>query len=443
MVSPVQVPKTYYPVEQFTLPNGLRVVLAPDPNGPVIGYAVAYDVGTRSEPIGRTGFAHLFEHLMFQGSVNLEKLAYSRLIAASGGFANGSTQQDHTSFYGTVPNNALERVIFLESDRMRGPRLTEKTLRNQVDVVKEEIRVNILNRPYGGFPWMLVPPVMFDTFPNAHDSYGSFGDLEAATVDEAADFFLNYYACGNAVFSVAGDFDCDEARRMIEHHFGDLEARPAPARCQLTEPDLTRERRAVHTDHLAPLPAVAMAWRVPDPMADLLGFLPFVVLAELLAGGRTSRLFERLVLSDRTATRVDGAVGFSGEPFEVRDPTALVLCCRMSGNDSHGVLASVDEELDRLAMDGPAPGELARAQLRIVSRMLRDNDKVINRAQRLAVLAQQRGDAGILNELPHLLATVTGEQVRTAAATLRPHRRATVEVVPRTTAGGTPRGDRA
>jgi zinc protease len=140
-------PTTHYPVERITLANGLRVVLTPDPSAPVVGVAVVYDVGIRSEPEGRTGFAHLFEHLMFQGSANLEKLAHFRHVQGSGGTFNGSTHFDYTDYYETLPGNALERALFLEADRMRGPRLTEETLRNQVDVVKEEIRVNVLNRP--------------------------------------------------------------------------------------------------------------------------------------------------------------------------------------------------------------------------------------------------------------------------------------------------------
>ena len=200
-------------LERFTLPNGLRVVLAPDRSAPVVGVAVVYDVGIRSEPEGRTGFAHLFEHLMFQGSENLEKLAHFRHVQGSGGTFNGSTHLDYTDYFEMLPSNALERALFLEADRMRGPRLTEENLRNQVDVVKEEIRVNVLNRPYGGFPWLKLPPVMFDTFPNAHDGYGSFDDLESATVPDAADFFARYYAAGNAVLAVAGDLDPRPAAR--------------------------------------------------------------------------------------------------------------------------------------------------------------------------------------------------------------------------------------
>ncbi|WFE23905.1 pitrilysin family protein [Solwaraspora sp. WMMD937] len=431
MARTVRIPATAYPVERFTLPNGLRVVLAPDRSAPVVGVAVVYDVGIRSEPPGRTGFAHLFEHLMFQGSANLEKLAHFRHVQGSGGTFNGSTHLDYTDYYEVLPSNALERALFLEADRMRGPQLTEENLRNQVDVVKEEIRVNVLNRPYGGFPWLRLPPVLFDTFPNAHDGYGSFADLDSATVGEAAEFFTRYYASGNAVLAVAGDFDVTTATGLIERHFGDVPARPAPARPSFAEPDLTTERRTAYPDPLAPLPAVAAAWRVPDPVDDLAGYLPYVVLAEVLTDGDAARLVERLVRGDRTVTGLGGYLSFEGEPFDVRDPSALVLQAHLPpGGDVDKVLGAVDEELDRLAVDGFARGELARVQARMATHLLRDTDAVLGRGLRMAVLEQQRGTPELLNELPRMLGTVTEAQVRAAAATLRPHRRATIEVVP-------------
>ncbi|MGH3680274.1 MAG: M16 family metallopeptidase [Natronosporangium sp.] len=421
---------TSYPVERFTLDNGLRVVLAPDRSAPVVGVSVVYDVGIRSEPPGRTGFAHLFEHLMFQGSENLEKLAHFRHVQGSGGTFNGSTHFDYTDYFEALPARALERALFLEADRMRAPVLTEANLRNQVDVVKEEIRVNVLNRPYGGFPWLKLPPVMFDTFPNAHDGYGSFEDLESATVAEAAEFFETYYAAGNAVLSVAGDLDPDRARGMVERHFGDVPARPAPPRPDFAEPDLTEQRRSSYQDKLAPLPAVAAAWRVPDPIADLAGYLPYVVLAEVLTDGDASRLVERLVLRDRTVTSVGGYLGYMGEPFAVRDPTALVLQAHLPPDGSVArVLDTIDQELDRLATDGLAAGELARTQARMVTHLLRDTDAVIGRGLTLAVLELQRGDPGLINELPRWVASVTAEQLLAAAATLRSDRRAAVEVV--------------
>ncbi|WP_173057959.1 M16 family metallopeptidase [Phytohabitans houttuyneae] len=425
-----KIPATKYPVERRTLDNGLRVVLAPDRSAPVIGVAVVYDVGIRSEPEGRTGFAHLFEHLMFQGSENLEKLAHFRHVQGSGGTFNGSTHLDYTDYYETLPANALERALFLEADRMRGPRLTEENLRNQVDVVKEEIRVNVLSQPYGGFPWLKLPPVMFDTFPNAHDGYGSFDDLESATVADAAEFFKRYYASGNAVLAVAGDLDLAETMEMVERHFGDVPARPAPERPTFAEPDLTSERRESYTDPLAPLPAVAAAWRVPDPINDYAAYLPYVVLAEVLTDGEASRLVERLVLRDRIVTSVAGYMGFMGEPWEVRDPTALLLQAHLPpGGDVDKVLRTVDEELDRLATEGLAESELARTQARMATHLLRDTDAALGRALRMAVLEQQRGTPELLNDLPRLVGEVTEEQIRKAAAALVPQRRATIEVV--------------
>ncbi|WFE26830.1 pitrilysin family protein [Solwaraspora sp. WMMD791] len=425
----VRIPATAYPVERFTLANGLRVVVAPDRSAPVVGVAVVYDVGIRSEPPGRTGFAHLFEHLMFQGSANLEKLAHFRHVQGSGGTFNGSTHLDYTDYYEVLPSNALERALFLEADRMRGPQLTEENLRNQVDVVKEEIRVNVLNRPYGGFPWLLLPPVMFDSFPNAHDGYGSFVDLESATVGEAADFFTRYYASGNAVLAVAGDVSVAEATALIERHFGDVPARPAPPRPSFAEPDLTGERRTTYTDALAPLPAVAVAWRVPDPIDDLTSYLPYVVLAEVLTDGDAARLVDRLVRGDRSVTSIGGYLSFEGEPFDVRDPTVLVLQAHLPpGGDVGRVLAAIDEELDRLTTDGFDRGELARVKARMATHLLRDTDAVLGRTLRIAVLEQQRGAPELINELPRLIGAVTEEQIRQAAATLRPHRRAVIEV---------------
>ncbi len=183
-------------IERAKLRNGLRVVLAPDRSAPVVAVAVYYDVGIRSEPQGRTGFAHLFEHLMFQGSASLGKMELVQLISASGGVLNGSTRLDYTNYYEMLPSNALDRALFLEADRMGWPAVTEENLANQIAVVKEEIRVNVLNEPYGGFPWLTLAPVLYESWSNAHDGYGSFADLESATLEDARDFFDKYYAPG-------------------------------------------------------------------------------------------------------------------------------------------------------------------------------------------------------------------------------------------------------
>jgi zinc protease len=273
--------------------------------------------------------------------------------------------------------------------------------------------------------------VMFQTFPNAHDGYGSFEDLESATVADAEEFFQRYYACGNAVLSVAGDFDVAHATLLVERHFGDVPARPAPPRPDFDEPDLDAERRETYTDRLAPLPAVASGWRVPDPIGAFEDFLPYVVLAEVLTDGDASRLVERLVQRDRAATTIGGYIGFMGDEYQVRNPTAMLLQAHLPpGGDADKVLRTTDEELDRLATGGLKAGELARTQARMATHLLRETDAVLGRALPMAVLEQQRGRPELLNDLPRLVGEVTEAQIVAAAATLRPERRATVEVAP-------------
>jgi len=271
---------------------------------------------------------------------------------------------------------------------------------------------------------------MFDTFPNAHDGYGSFGDLDSATVDDTKAFFDRYYASGNATLSVAGDFDVAEATVMIQRHFGDVPARPAPPLPDFDEPGPDGERRDVYTDRLAPLPGVASAWRVPDPIAGFDDYLPYVVLAEVLTDGDAARLRQRLVRRDRVATEVHAYLGFLGDPFDVRDPTEFLIQVHHPGTvAADTALAAVDDELARLAADGLRPGELDRVQAGIAAQLLRELDGVLGRTLALAALEQVHGRAELLLELPGLIGAVTADQVAAAASTLPPDRRAVVELV--------------
>jgi len=420
-------------LNRFTLPNGLRVVLAPDPTAPVVGVSVHYDVGFRSEPEGRTGFAHLFEHLMFQGSESLEKLAHFRHVQSSGGTFNGSTHPDYTDYFMVLPSAGLERALFLEADRMRAPKITEENLRNQVDVVKEEIRLNVLNRPYGGFPWILLPPVLYRTFPNAHNGYGDFTELEQADLNDCAQFFDTYYAPANAVLTVAGDIDVDRARELIDKHFGDVPARPAPQRPSFAEPPPSGELRDEHPDPHAPLPALAVGYRMPDPINELDGYLGNLVLAAVLAEGDGSRLQQRLVHREPLVTDINAACGLFG-PFEARDPDTFIVTAVHSpdvGQDR--VLAAVDEELDKLAAGPPSEQELAKVKARWVSGLHRENDRLIARTLAYGSLELLYGDPGLVHALPDRIAAVTPDAVAAAAKALRPDARAVLTVTP---AGG-------
>ena len=366
---------------------------------------------------------------MFQGSASLGKTEHFTYVQGSGGTLNGSTHLDYTNYYEVLPSSATELAMFLEADRMRSVALTQDNLENQVAVVQNEIRVNVMNRPYGGFPWILLPPVLYDTFANAHNGYGDFVDLEDATLQDAQAFFDRYYAPGNAVLTVAGDVDPDEVMRHAEQHFGDIPAREVPARPSFAEPGPTGERREVHTDALAPAPAVALGWRVPDP-ADLDAYLPYVVLAEVLTDGDASRLQERMLLRDRTATSIGGYLGVMGDPLDARDPTPLLLEVHHPAEvPVDTVLKTVDEEIGRLAADGLDDDEVARTVARMNARYLREVDSVLGRAQGMSVYEQQRGRAELVNEVPALLSGVTASGIQAAAATLGGDR-AVLEIQP-------------
>jgi zinc protease len=418
-------------LHRHVLDNGLRVLLVPDPAAPVVGVAVHVDVGFRSEPEGRTGFAHLFEHLMFQGSESLEKLAHFRHVQSSGGVFNGSTHQDYTNYFEVLPSAALERALFLEADRLRAPRLTTENLRNQVDVVKEEIRLNVLNRPYGGFPWILLPPVLYDTYPNAHNGYGDFTDLEQADLDDAAAFFDAYYAPGNAVLTVVGDLDPDEAAQLVERHFGDIPSRPVPQRPSFAEPEPTAERRDAVTDAHAPLPALALGHRLPDPDTDLHGYLAHAVLASLLTDGEAARLTQRLVYGDELVTDVSASCGLMGAPLDARDPDTFTITAVHPGDvDPQRITAAVDDELATLAADGPEPEELRRVTARWASSLHREHDRLMSRMLALGSAELVQGRAELADELPGLIAAIEPSAVAAAAARLRPDARAVLTVTP-------------
>jgi zinc protease len=427
---PLKLPAPSFDLVHHTLANGLRVVLAPDRTAPVVGVAVLYDVGIRSEPQGRTGFAHLFEHLMFQGSANLEKLEHFRYVQSSGGTFNGSTHFDYTNYFEALPSNALERGLFLEADRMLSPRLTEENLANQLSVVKEEIRVNVMNRPYGGFPWIVLPELLFDTFANSHNGYGGFEDLDSATVADASDFFAKYYAPANAVLAVGGDLDADETLTLIEKHFGPITKRRAPKRPSFAEPMLTAERRGTHDDAHAPIPAVAIGYRIPDPIGSLDEHLANVLLAEVLSEGDASRLQQRLVQRDHLVTDIGAYLGEFGDPFDERDPTAFTITAHYTDAGAlKPILSAIDDELARIADDGLAAGELERVRTRLLSMLLRELDGVLSRTLNFAKFELLYGRAEMVAELPARLAAVTEEAVRHAAGQLRPDRRAVLELI--------------
>jgi zinc protease len=308
----------HIPIQTTKLKNGLQVVVAPDTTAPVVTVGVYYKIGFRLEPEGRSGFAHLFEHMMFQGSENAPKMQHIKLINSSGGVLNGSTMYDVTNYYEAVPSNALERVLWLEADRMRALKVDDENLRNQRDVVKEEVRVNVLNQPYGGFPWLDMPPVAFRNWANAHNFYGDFVDLDSANLGDVQKFFKTYYVPNNAVLLILGDVKAQEGLALAEKYFGPIPAGATPQFADPTEPVQTEERRGNVEEKFGTLPAMAIGYVIPERRTP--DWYAMAMLDQALHGGRAGRIYRELVLEKQVAVEADGGVD---DLFGLNGPTQL------------------------------------------------------------------------------------------------------------------------
>ena len=315
--------KLQIPIESMTLDNGLRVVVSPDRAAPVATVGVYYNIGFRLEPRGRSGFAHLFEHMMFQGSQNAGKMMHIRLINSSGGVLNGSTHYDVTNYFEAAPSNALERVLWLEADRMRALKVDEENLRNQRDVVKEEVRVNVLNQPYGGFPWLDLPPVAYRNWANAHNFYGDFADLDAATLEDVQGFFQTYYAPNNAVLLLLGDVKPEEGFALAQRYFADIPANLPPPPADVSEPPQSEERRGVVGEKFGTLPALAIGYHAPERRTA--NWHAMAMLDQALHGGRAGRVYRCLVLEKQVAVETAGGIHYPmGDAFDYNGPMQMV-----------------------------------------------------------------------------------------------------------------------
>lgn len=253
----------HVPVEYFTLSNGLKVVLSEDHASPTVSVGVYYDIGFRNEPRNMTGFAHLFEHMMFQGSENLKKMEFLDLVSSNGGVLNGTTRFDFTNYYEVIPSKNLETVLWAEADRMNSIVLSESNIENQKDVVKNEVKVAVQNAPYGGFPWLDMPQYAFENWHNSHNFYGDFEDLDAAEENDFLNFFENYYKPNNAVLVVVGDIDLQKTKGLVERFFSSISPGNIATKPVTTEPKQLKQKVFTKIDRLASQPAVAFAYQMP------------------------------------------------------------------------------------------------------------------------------------------------------------------------------------
>jgi predicted Zn-dependent peptidase len=422
------------PVEQHTLANGLRVVLSPDHSAPIVTVAVYYHVGMRLEPRGRTGFAHLFEHLMFQGSEHLGKMELVKRVQANGGTLNGSTRYDFTNYFEVLPAHTLELALWMEADRMRGPVITENELDNQRDVVKNEIRVNVLNQPYGGFPWIDMAERAFSNWHNAHNGYGDMVDLDAASLEDAREFFASYYSPANAALVVVGDFESAAALDAARRYFEDIPAAPPPPPADVAEPDWTEERRFTSNDPLASRPAVAVSYQVPE--RQTLEYYAMGLLDQVLLQGEDSRLHQELVNRRGITGSVSGGTNFLGNMFNAQTP--LLWTASLIHDDTHdtdAVLEAIDAAIEPVRERALDAAQFERAMVKARSSFYDSLGGSVypgfGRADLLASFALMDGDATRINAVDARFAEVTPELVHEVAREyLRADRRAVLSVVP-------------
>ncbi len=370
------------PIQRHLLDNGLRVVLSRDPRAPLVAVNLWYDVGSKHEKPGKTGFAHLFEHMMFQGSANVEKGQHFSLVQAAGGTLNASTWLDRTNYFETLPGHELELALWLEADRMASllPAMTQEKLDNQRDVVKNERRWSVDNQPYGSWDERMQALVYPQTHPYHHSTIGSMEDLSAASLDDVGEFFATYYAPNNAVLTVAGDFETDAAMAMVERHFGPIPANAAlpPPPDMTVEPRLGLEVRETVPDQV-PLPRIYLAHRTPPFGTDAFDALD--VAADILGSGRASRLYASLVREQRVAQ--DASV-FAFPIVGGASMFALWVTAR-PGVAPETLEAATLAELDRLASDGPTDADLERVRNLHAAHVAGGLERISERADRLSM----------------------------------------------------------
>jgi predicted Zn-dependent peptidase len=403
------------PIQVFELDNGLTLVVSEDHSTPVFGLSVVYGVGFRLEPRGRTGFAHLFEHMMFEGTPRAPKGSFVKIIQGGGGSLNGSTRYDYTNYISTAPVSALAPVLWLEADRMRHLDFSKENLDNQRDVVKEEIRVNVKNRPYGLFFWTGLSALAFDKWENAHDGYGSFVDLDSATIEEVKKFHDTYYAPNNAVIAVSGDVEAKQVLALVKQYFGDIPAATLPPRPDVSEPLNSGERFRRETDDHATTPALAVGWKMPGPESP--DYYPLAVLGDLLLEGDASLLYQKMVKERQTMLSISGGFGWPlGDPLTYAGPSLMVAFgLYKPGTPARRNVDEIQAVIDEIAAGGVDPKRLEAVKTRMVAAYYQELARNINRADYLAIAQKLHGDAGLVNRYPDLLRRVTPDDIRRVA----------------------------
>ena len=393
--------------KETTLKNGLRVITVEDHSAPVVAISITYNVGSRDERKGRTGFAHLFEHMMFKGSENIGSGEHIMLVFNNGGDMNGTTNEDRTNYFEVLPANQLDLALFLESDRMKSLAITKENLDNQRNAVQEERRLGVDNQAYGKSSERL-QELLYDNFAYKHTTIGSMEDLSAASVEDVAEFFKMYYAPNNAVLVLVGDFKTAAALAKIRTSFESIPRQPDPPKVDMTEPQQKEERRDTLSDMLARAPRVALAFKaVPGNTPD---FYALQVLAGVLQSGQSSRLYQKLVREKELVTTVGGFMD------EKRGTGALYSVSTLRpGAKPEDVEAVIYAEIERLKKEPIADWELQKAKNTTRRTLINGLQSSLSRAVTLGQYTVYYNEPGLINNRLDKVAAVTKEDVQRVA----------------------------
>ena len=408
--------------QQHVLENGLRVVLSRNTTSPCVAVAVYYDVGSRNETPGRSGFAHLFEHMMFEGSEHVGKTEHMQHIANAGGQMNGSTSEERTNYFEVLPSNQLGLALWLEADRMRSLKVTRENFENQRATVKEERRQVIDNQPYGPAS-LRIKELALENWAFGHSVIGDMADLDAAGVEDAQDFFRLYYAPSNAVLAIAGDIEYDDALAQARRYFEAIPPNEPPPVPDTAEPPQTAEKRDVLDDERAVLPGFWLAYHVPPRRAP--DSYPLLLLQRILLHGRSSRLYKSLIKEHEAAIECVGYAEF------VRGPSLFVIWTISKDKDNERCKAIIEAELKRVADEGVSEHEVQKAKNLIKAQYYDRLQTSLGHAMVLAEFMLYDGDPGLANtELGRYLAVTAGDVQRVAGEYFTARNRTIVEAMP-------------
>lgn len=402
------------PIEYYKLGNGLKVVLSQDKTAPTIAVGVFYNIGFRIEPKNRTGFAHLFEHMMFQGSKNLGKMEFIKLVQQNGGVLNGSTRFDFTNYFEVMPAHKLETALWAEADRMKGLAITQANLTNQQGVVKNEVKVNVLNQPYGGFPWLDMPQYANENWYNAHNFYGDLADLDSAKLEDVESFFKTYYAPNNAVLVVMGDFEIADGKKWVDQYFNSIASSNLPARPDISEPKQEKEKRSVKEDKLANKPAIAIGYKMPEKNTP--EYFAMGLIDQMLIEGNDSKLYQSLVQEKGYTSAVNGGINYLGNMFDYNGPMLFMSDMIYDSTvKPESIIAEYDKAIASLQNVTQADLNLALIKMRSGLYDQIGGGLGLGKLNMLASFALFYDNPGMINTLEESFKKVTPELIRKTA----------------------------